>query len=409
MGSDSNKRTRTCLLRNRTPKQHLIRILLSGLCVSLPLLWWTFSRSWHSATEKTLNTPTLLMQPPKLLPSISVQQQQRQPPVYQPLPHGSPQYPPPLALSELTNNNYVNHEIEREACESKAFVYIDDIITNQHSVTNTRKIPAIVHQTSKSRCLTQMFAKVSHPWRSLDGYDYHLHDDAAMLRLLVKSDFGNTFPLLHDMVAANCLPSGTLKADLWRYLVLWEYGGFYADIDTQPTSLFNTTQPILTADDDGWFVVEQFHVLSQYVMAVSPKHPLMYYAIHHALNKVMAQSDTGRINAALVTGPHALHRAYQDFRKDAGANVDPQGPGFKPVWAGRFQGTHQRSITVVGRGEFEGEYIQREMMSLPLKKKQYAKMNMTSFREDKLQSSGQSCLSALLQYHHQNKLIVGGS
>ena len=352
-----------------------------------------------------------MIQPPQLLSEgIPQQQPQHVPASSIDLPHRSPQpQPPPLLLSELTNNN--NHQAAQEACEAKAFVYIRDITSNAETTaasSSHRKIPAIIHQTSKSRCLTKLFAKVSQPWRDLDGYDYYLHDDAAMMRLLTAHT--DDFPLLHDMVAANCLPHGTLKADIWRYLVLWTYGGMYADIDTQPTALFNTTQPILTAEDDGWFVVEQFHVLSQYVMAVSPRHPLMYYAIHHALTKVMAQVDTGRINAALVTGPHALHRAYQDFRHDGGGvHVDPQGVGYKPVWAGVFAGTHHRSITVVGKGEFEGEYVQREMMSLPLKKKQYAKMNMTSFRDDKNQASGQSCLSALFHNHHhlRQKTIPG--
>ncbi|CAB9503097.1 glycosyltransferase [Seminavis robusta] len=103
----------------------------------------------------------------------------------------------------------------------------------------------------------------------------------------------------------------------------------------------------------------------------------------------MAQEDTKQIHAALVTGAHALHYAFQEFCKDAGICIDPQGVGFKPV-------------TVVGRGEFEGEFITREMMSLPMKRKQYAKMGMRSFREDKMQSSLQSCLSALFQYHHQH-------
>jgi Glycosyltransferase sugar-binding region containing DXD motif len=317
------------------------------------------------------------------------------------------QRPPPALLSELTNRGNHNHQEEQAVCEAKSFVYIHDIVHASNDNKNSRptksRIPKIVHQTSKSRCLTKMFARVSEPWRSLEGYDYYLHDDNAMIQLLLSHL--DEFPMLHDLVQASCLPHGTLKADVWRYLVLWHYGGIYADIDTQPTPLFNTTDPILKDSDQGWFVVEQFHILSQYVMAVSPRHPLMYYALHHATLKLLAQSDTKRTNAALVTGPHALHRAFQDFCEDAGVHIDPQGVGYKPVKAGVYKGTNGRSITVVGRGEFEGEYITREMISLPLKKKQYAKMNMSSFHEDRLQASGQSCLSALYQYHTRNRTM----
>jgi hypothetical protein len=323
------------------------------------------------------------------------------------------QRPPPVLLSELTNRANHNYQEEHAACEAKSFVYIHDLIhasnnnpkSRSYSSASTGGIPKIIHQTSKSRCLTKMFARVSEPWRSLEGYDYYLHDDDAVLQLLVSHL--DEFPMLHDLVQASCLPHGTLKADVWRYLVLWHYGGIYADIDTQPTPLFNTTDPILKDSDQGWFVVEQFHILSQYVMAVSPRHPLMYYALHHATLKLLAQADTKRTNAALVTGPHALHRAFQAFCEDAGVHIDPQGVGYKPVKAGIYKGTNDRSITVVGRGEFEGEYITREMMSLPLKKKQYAKMNMSSFHEDRLQASGQSCLSALYQYHTTRNRIMG--
>jgi len=354
------------------------------------------------ATSKPVSfvrPPQLLSTPQKQAPSFDMSQPQffeRKPSSL--MQRKSP--PPPfLSLADLTQTD--DAEREEEACKTKAFVYLADI-TSSTDASRHSKIPPIIHQTSKSRCLTKLFAKVSKKWRDLDGYKYYLHDDNAVMKLLLSDQAAYDFPLLHQLVTANCLPHGTLKADIWRYLILWFYGGLYADIDSQPTALFNTTQPILTANDDGWFLVEQFHVLSQYVMAVSPRHPLMWYALHHALLKVAIQMDTGRVNAALVTGPHALHRAYQDFRRDAGANVDPQGPGYKPVWAGTFQGTNQRSITVVGKGEWEGQYVTREMMDLSLKKKQYAKMNMTSFRDDKDRRSGKSCLSAFFQYQENH-------
>lgn len=100
------------------------------------------------------------------------------------------------------------------------------------------KIPPIIHQTSKSRCLTQLFGKVTTGWGSLQGYDDYFHDDEAVMRLLLSDQTAYDFPLVHQLVAANCLQHGTLKADIWRYLVLWSYGGIYADIDTQPTALF---------------------------------------------------------------------------------------------------------------------------------------------------------------------------
>jgi hypothetical protein len=201
------------------------------------------------------------------------------------------------------------------------------------------------------------------------------------------------FPHLRQ-IAENCLLSGTVKADLWRYLVLWQYGGVYADIDSAPHTFTGDT---ISASDDGFFVVEQYHILSQYFMAMSPRHPLMYYAIHKALLNLLLVPDTGQLNAAHVTGPHALHAAYIEFRKDAGVHVDPTGIGFKPVWKGYFPGTENRSITVVGVGENENEYVWRSIVKKGDKKKEYAAMGMTHFNEytRKDKSSKTTCLSAI--------------
>lgn len=133
--------------------------------------------------------------------------------------------------------------------------------------SGNRKIPRIVHQTSRSICLTTAVAGVAVHWSSLgNDWAYYFHSDNAVDRLFAQN--WPEFPHLSAVLA--CLDGkGTLKADLWRYLVLWEYGGVYADVDTKPNKFNSTT---ITADDDGFFIVEQYHLLSQYFMAMSPRH-----------------------------------------------------------------------------------------------------------------------------------------
>lgn len=203
------------------------------------------------------------------------------------------------------------------------------------------------------------------------------------------------FPHLQTVVK-HCVFSGTEKADLFRYLILYVVGGLYADIDSAP-HVFHTDT--IRDDDDGFFVVEQYHMLSQYFMAVSPRHPLMYYAIQRSLLNLMTQEDTGKQNVAYVTGPHALHAAFQDFRADIGERVDPAGPGYKPVWNGTFAGTANHSIRVVGIGENENEYVWRSTVKQGHKLEEYKAMGMEHFREfrKKERRSGTSCLAAIRQ------------
>jgi len=266
---------------------------------------------------------------------------------------------------------------------------VDGVDNPASHSTEFRRIPKIVHQTAKSRCVTPAIAKALKKWY-FDNWSYYFHDDEAILRLF-QQEFAN-FPQL-EMVVGKCLVHGTLKADLWRYIVLWKYGGIYSDLDSVPAKFRpDTIQP----SDDAFFVVEQFHALSQYFIAVSPRHPLMWYAIQHSITNLLRLPDTGSTPASLVTGPHALHAAFVSFRKDVGMQVDPLATGYKPVWAGRFAGTYNRTVTVVGIGENQNEYIERDVLGMHVKRTSYRKMFMTHFQDDRKFPTGQSCLSAIL-------------
>jgi hypothetical protein len=262
------------------------------------------------------------------------------------------------------------------------------------SSSSTYKIPRIVHQTAAVRCLTEKVSKLTATWE-LDGWEYYFHDDAAIERLFTQEAVH--FPLL-PLISEHCLLHGTLKADLWRYLVLWVYGGVYTDLDTAPHA-WKADDSIRPADE-AFFVVEQFHMLSQYFMAATPRHPLMWYAIQHALQNLWDMPDTGKAAASMLTGPHALHWAYMNFRRDAGAIIDPAGTGFKPVWAGRFLGSQNYSVTVVGVGENENEYVHRDLLGIHEKRASYQQMHMRHFQDDKKHPTGRSCLSTILQRNY---------
>ena len=155
---------------------------------------------------------------------------------------------------------------DRQECKDEQVYVPDQHLLYEDLFSGNRKIPRIVHQTARSRCVTEKFYDVVQSWVLGDDWAHYFHSDDAIDRLF-QQDWPE-FPHLRTMLA--CIDGkGTLKADLWRYLVLWEYGGIYADVDTKPNKFNSTT---ISAEDDGFFVVEMFHVLSQYFMALSPRH-----------------------------------------------------------------------------------------------------------------------------------------
>jgi hypothetical protein len=287
-----------------------------------------------------------------------------------------------IPLEELTRTNVI------PSCPINQTAVMDRHLPRSQIVSASRKIPKIIHQTSVRRCLMDEIANVTDTWKQrMDGWAYYFHDDVAVDRLFDKD--WPEFPHLQEV--AKCILYGAVKADLWRYLVLWEYGGLYSDIDASP-ALFNTST--ITDDDDGFFVVEHSDLLSQYFLALSPKHPLMYYAIQQPLSNILRERDTGYINTPLATGPQALHEAFTDFMWDKRVKVPFHGHG-KAIAAGYFVGTNNRSVRAVGNADFQDEYVLREAIDRRPKKKMYKTMNMTYFMDR--QRNGKSCHSLLFE------------
>ena len=125
-----------------------------------------------------------------------------------------------------------------------------------------RKVPKIIHMTSKNKCFTKKYSDNADLWK-FEGYSFFMHDDVAVQRL-VNSKAWPEFPLLKE--ALPCLNSGAMKADYWRYLATWEFGGIYTDMDNAPGYQFNNGS-IIADDDDALFEVERGGFPSQYFYA----------------------------------------------------------------------------------------------------------------------------------------------
>ena len=92
---------------------------------------------------------------------------------------------------------------------------------------NKQTIPKVIFQTYKTRNLQKGMYQAAKSWSKKNpDYDYYFFDDAAQ-RQLIERHFEQDVLEAYDK-----LDVGAFKADLWRYCVLFIYGGVYADIDT---------------------------------------------------------------------------------------------------------------------------------------------------------------------------------
>jgi mannosyltransferase OCH1-like enzyme len=200
------------------------------------------------------------------------------------------------SLANLVNSSHVQ-------CPEGQYL-VQDVI-NSDSISLDRKIPKIVHLTSKTRCVTKAFADNIRSWH-FEGYSIFLHDDSAVARLL-RRDWPE-FPLLKD--AVNCITSGGGFADIWRYLIIWEYGGIYTDIDNIPGPWLGNGS-IIHSTDDAFFEIEAAKLPSQYFFASSPHHPAMYMAVQNAIQRLFTEQN--------------IVRQYVPFGRSGGEDVQAIG------------------------------------------------------------------------------------
>ncbi|KAG7369607.1 glycosyltransferase sugar-binding protein containing DXD motif [Nitzschia inconspicua] len=171
-----------------------------------------------------------------------------------------------------------------------------------------RKIPKIVHITTKTRCMPSVMHQNLDRWKFPD-HNLYIHDDAAVERLLFET-YWPEFP--HLNLLRPCMISGAAMADLWRYLVLYEYGGIYTDMDAAPGPRFENAS-VISDHDEAWFVVERVGIPSQYFMASAPKHPLMHLLVTVTLRRLLEVQNVGEQYVPFVTGPGALKEAWKHF------------------------------------------------------------------------------------------------
>ena len=106
-------------------------------------------------------------------------------------------------------------------------VYVrDHVMPDNVTHPPGRRIPRLFHITAKSRCMTAGFAENVDRWKRAlgSGYSIYVHDDAAVNRFIYQRQW-TEFPELKEVM--GCVTAGAAKADIWRYVMVWEYGGIY--------------------------------------------------------------------------------------------------------------------------------------------------------------------------------------
>lgn len=171
-------------------------------------------------------------------------------------------------------------------------------------------IPKIIWQTYKDSFedLPSYAKKTAQTWKDLNPeYRYIYMNDKDIERFVLKYygiDWYN--------IITKC-PIGVMKSDIWRYLVIYKYGGFYIDLDTICTKplkewVNNNKSLIICVDDDQL-------TYGQYAFAASPSNGALKKVIDNVKNNLTNPDYTNRHFVHLLTGVHVFTDSIKEYFK----------------------------------------------------------------------------------------------
>eukprot|EP00798_Chlamydomonas_sp_ICE-L_P025745 gene25745-11406_t len=179
------------------------------------------------------------------------------------------------------------------------------------------KIPRVLWQTYKIKPVPRAAQKAVSTWRDNNpAMAMHLYDD-EQVREFLEAHFEPSVLTIYDT-----FPLGVMKADFWRYAVLYIEGGVYSDIDTvchvpvkqwlPPSDRAANGLPLdsvyktqLTWDSCELVVgIENDDHFCQWTFASVAGHPLLNHTIHMSLERAKEGYDhSDKHMVHYITGP----------------------------------------------------------------------------------------------------------
>jgi mannosyltransferase OCH1-like enzyme len=188
---------------------------------------------------------------------------------------------------EKIKNDFLNIIKEKR---QESIKYIETRLSNS-------EIPLIIFQTWITKNLPPKMLKTVNKVKTTNPeFEHRLFDDND-IRIFLSENFNPDV-----LYAFNKLIPGAFKADLWRYCVLYIYGGIYLDIKYEPVNNFKFLEMI----DKEYYTLDRNHfggALSIYngFIVAKPGNEIFLKLISKVVENVKSRFYGN--NALQVTGP----------------------------------------------------------------------------------------------------------
>jgi hypothetical protein len=150
-----------------------------------------------------------------------------------------------------------------------------------------------IFQTHKSMEYINSKEKIKNAvdsWKNHADFDYNFYNDKECEEFIKNNFDSNVYE------AYMKCPINVMKADLWRYCVIYKYGGIYADTDT----VCKCNPDIFLKNDALLILVPENNVhLCNWVFAAPVNSPILKTVIDLSVSKILAKTE--------IKGEHVIH------------------------------------------------------------------------------------------------------
>lgn len=196
------------------------------------------------------------------------------------------------------------------------------------------KIPFIVHQTwvSEESIPPEIKKVIDKNKKICPDFEFKFYSDQDCYNF-IKNNY--SYEILEAYNSINPTYSAA-KADLFRYLILYKYGGVYLDIKSIiKNNLANVIRPddeciLLTCDDEfkcgEYFRLKNtFSHYEQWALIFEPGHPYLKETIKEIVNNILSKNIpddvyNNKTKILLLTGPDAYSSAINEYRTNNNYN-----------------------------------------------------------------------------------------
>lgn len=203
------------------------------------------------------------------------------------------------------NRDYVVYDPKNELDQETSFENIDGFFGASRSI-----IPSKIFQTHKSMEYIQndeQLKMATDSWKK-EGFEYHFFTDDECEKFIKENFDENVYK------AYMKCPRVVMKADLWRYCVIYFYGGIYADADTicltHPSIFLRNSQLVLVPESDN------IH-LCQWVFSAPQHSPVLKSIIDLSVERILNRKVIKGHNIIhKLTGPGVFTSGIEKFLKE---------------------------------------------------------------------------------------------